>query len=123
MRKGLISIGILAGFLLSILMVTGVFAAKDVVTFDVPYGKVTFNHKAHVDMKYECTKCHHTWKKGDTTGKLCVDCHKAKAEGKALSAKDALHKDCQGCHKEAEAAKKPAGPTKCTGCHVKEGKK
>ena len=35
MRK-LIGIGILAGFLLSILMVTGVFAQKDVITFDVP---------------------------------------------------------------------------------------
>ena len=119
MRKGLISIGILAGFLLSILMVTGVFAAKDVVTFDVPYGKVTFNHKAHVDMKYECTKCHHTWKKGDTTGKLCVDCHKAKAEGKTPTAKEAFHKDCKGCHEEAKKAGKPAGPTACTQCHVK----
>jgi hypothetical protein len=100
-------------------MVTGVFAAKDVVTFDVPYGKVTFNHKAHVDMKYECTKCHHTWKKGDTTGKLCVDCHKTKAEGKTPTAKEAFHKDCKGCHEEAKKAGKPAGPTGCTQCHVK----
>jgi hypothetical protein len=122
MKKGLISIGILAGFLLSILMVTGVFAAKDVITFDVPYGKVTYNHKKHVDMKYECTKCHHTWKKGETAGKLCVDCHKAKAEGKTLSAKDAFHKDCKGCHEEAKKANKPAGPTGCTKCHVKAKK-
>jgi len=119
MKKGLISIGILAGFLLSILMVTGAFAAKDVITFDVSYGKVTFKHKAHVDMKYECTKCHHTWKKGETTGKLCVDCHKATAEGKTISAKEAFHKDCKGCHEEAKKASKPAGPTGCTQCHVK----
>jgi hypothetical protein len=120
MRKGLISIGILAGFLLSILMVTGVFAAKDVITFDVSYGKVTFHHKQHAEtLKIDCVKCHHTWKKGETTGKLCVDCHKASAEGKTLSAKEAFHKDCKGCHEEAKKAGKPAGPTGCTQCHVK----
>ena len=123
MKKGLISVGILAGFLLSILMVTGVFAAKDVVTFDVPYGKVTFNHKQHAEtLKIDCMKCHHTWKKGETTGKLCKDCHKAKAEGKAISAKDAYHKDCKGCHEQAKKANKPAGPTGCTACHVKAKK-
>jgi len=120
MKKGLISIGILAGFLLSILMVSGAFAAKDEMTFDVPYGKVKFTHKNHVEkIKLECVKCHHTWKKGETTGKFCKDCHKAKAEGKAISAKDAFHKDCKGCHDEAKKATKPAGPTGCTQCHVK----
>jgi hypothetical protein len=123
MRKGLISIGILAGFLLSILMVTGAFAQKDVVTFDVPYGKVTFTHKKHTEAyKIDCVKCHHTWKKGETTGKLCRDCHKAKTEGKTLSLKDAMHKDCKGCHDEAKKANKPAGPTGCTQCHVKAKK-
>jgi protein-arginine kinase activator protein McsA len=122
MRKGLISMGVLVGFLLSILMVTGAFAQKEVITLDVPYGKVTFNHKKHIDMKYECTKCHHTWKKGETSGKLCVDCHKAKAEGKTPSMKEAAHKDCKGCHEEAKKANKPAGPTGCTQCHVKAKK-
>ena len=84
MKKGLISIGILAGFLLSILMVTGVFA-KDVVEYNPSYGKVTFTHKKHAEtVKIDCVKCHHTWKTGETTGKLCKDCHKAKAEGKAF---------------------------------------
>ncbi|HMK76355.1 MAG TPA: cytochrome c3 family protein [Thermodesulfobacteriota bacterium] len=120
MRKGLISIGILAGFLLSILMVTGVFAAKDVITFNASFGKVTFNHKLHSEtLKIDCMKCHHTWKKGETTGKLCVDCHKANAEGKTPSAKEVFHKDCKGCHEEAKKAGKPAGPTGCTQCHVK----
>jgi len=120
MKKGLISIGILAGFLLSVLMVTGAFAAKDVITFNASFGKVTFNHKAHAEtLKIDCVKCHHTWKKGDTTGKLCDDCHKAKAEGKTLSAKEAFHTDCKGCHEEAKKAGKPAGPTGCTQCHVK----
>jgi hypothetical protein len=114
MKKGLISIGILVGFLLSILMVSGVFA-KDVVEYNPAYGKVTFAHKKHVDLKLDCMKCHHTWKKGETTGKLCKDCHKEKAEGKTISAKDA-------CHEEAKKANKPAGPTGCTQCHVKAKK-
>ena len=124
MKKRVLGGGIFLCFLFSLLVVSGVFAAKDVVTFNASFGKVTFNHKKHAEtLKIDCTKCHHTWKQGETSGKLCVECHKAKAEGKALAAKDAFHKDCQGCHKEAETAKKPAGPTKCTGCHVKEGKK
>src|SRR4030066_1536319 len=98
MKKGLISIGVLAGFILSLLMVSGAFA-KDVITFDVPYGKVTLSHKKHAEtLKIDCLKCHHDWKKGETSGKLCKDCHKAKTEGKALSAKDAYHKNCKGCH-------------------------
>jgi hypothetical protein len=122
MKKCLISIGILAVFISSVLVVSGVFAQKAVMSFDVSYGKVTFTHKKHIDMKYECMKCHHTWKKGETTGKLCHDCHKAKTEGKTPSMKDAAHKDCRGCHDEAKKAKKPAGPTGCTQCHVKAKK-
>ena len=122
MKRGLISIGILAGFLFSLLLVSGVFA-KDVVEFNPAYGKVKFAHKKHAEtLKIDCMKCHHTWKKGEATGKLCMECHKAKAEGKALSAKDAFHKDCKGCHDEAKKANKPAGPTGCTQCHVKEKK-
>ncbi len=123
MKKGLLSIGIIAGFLLSVLVATGAFAAKDVITFDVSQGKVTFPHKKHAEtLKIDCLKCHHTWKAGETSGKLCVECHKAKAEGKTLSAKDAFHKDCRGCHDEAKKAKKPAGPTGCSQCHVKAKK-
>jgi len=122
MRRGLIGIGILAGFLLSLLMVTGIFA-KDVVEFNPSFGKVTFAHKKHAEtLKIDCLKCHHTWKKGETSGKICKDCHKAKAEGKAVAAKDAFHKDCKGCHEEAKKANKPAGPTACTQCHVKAKK-
>ena len=127
MKKRLMSIGILAGFLLSILMVTGAFAQKDVLTFEVPYGKVTFNHKKHNDAyKIDCLKCHHTWKKGETTGKLCKDCHKASKEdskdGKGIATKDAYHGDCKKCHEEAKKSNKPAGPTGCTTCHVKAKK-
>lgn len=122
MKKGLISIGILVGFLLSVLMVSGVFAAKDVVEFKGgTTGKVTFTHKKHAEtLKIDCVKCHHTWKKGETTGQMCKDCHKDKQEGKTLSAKDAYHQDCyKGCHSEAKKASKPAGPTVCNKCHIK----
>ena len=119
MKKGLIVMGVVAGFVLSVMMATGVFA-KDVVEYNPSYGKVSFTHKKHAEtLKIDCLKCHHTWKKGETTGKLCKDCHKAKAEGKTMSAKDAYHKDCKGCHDEAKKAKKAAGPTGCTQCHVK----
>jgi hypothetical protein len=83
------------------------------------YGKVTFTHKKHVDMKFDCEDATIPGRQYETSGKLCKDCHKAKAEGKALSLKDAAHKDCKGCHEEAAKAKKPAGPTACTKCHVK----
>jgi hypothetical protein len=123
MKKRVMGMAILAGFVLSILMVTGAFAQKDVISFDVPYGKVTFTHKKHFDtLKIDCIKCHHTWKKGEASGKLCKDCHKAKTEGKTSSIKDAAHKDCRGCHDEAKKTNKPAGPTGCTQCHVKAKK-
>jgi hypothetical protein len=38
--------------------------------------------------------------------------------GDAPSYKDALHKGCQGCHKEQKAAGKNP-PLKCNKCHVK----
>ena len=123
MKKGLLSLAILAGFLLSVLMVSGAFAQKDTLTFDVPFGKVTFAHKKHAEtLKIDCLKCHHTWKTGETSGKLCRDCHKEKAEGKTLAVKDAFHNDCKGCHDAAKKANKPAGPTVCTQCHVKAKK-
>ncbi|MDI7260485.1 MAG: cytochrome c3 family protein [Thermodesulfobacteriota bacterium] len=122
MKKGLISMGILAGFFLSLLVVSGVFA-KDVIQYNVPYGKVTFTHKKHAEtLKIACVKCHHDWKPDQKTGKLCKDCHKDKTEGKVLSKKDAYHKDCKGCHEEAKKANKPGGPTGCTQCHVKAKK-
>jgi hypothetical protein len=122
MKKGFIIAGVVTGFLLSMIVATGVFA-KDVVEYNPSYGKVTFTHKKHSEtLKIDCIKCHHTWKQGETTGKLCKECHKAKTEGKTLSAKDAYHKDCKGCHEEAKKANKPAGPTGCTQCHVKAKK-
>jgi hypothetical protein len=123
MKRGLISMGILAGFLLSVLMVSGVFAqqkAKDEYSLKVSYGDVKFTHKKHADSIKDCARCHHKIDgKLQDPVKACKSCHKAKAEGKAPSSKDAYHKDCKGCHEEAAKAKKAAGPTACTKCHVK----
>jgi len=120
MKKRLIGMGILVGFVFSILIASSVFAAKDEIVFDAPNGKVTLTHKKHNEtLKIDCLKCHHTWKQGEAAGKLCKECHKAQKEGNAPSAKDALHKNCKGCHDEAKKANKPTGPTGCTQCHVK----
>jgi hypothetical protein len=91
MRKGVITMGVFLGFLLSLVMVTGAIAAKDEIVFNTSNGDVKFTHKKHSEtLKIDCLKCHHTWKKGDTSGKVCNECHKEKAEGKTLSAKDAF---------------------------------
>ena len=120
MKKSILAVGLLACFILSVLMVSGVFAAKDVVELNASQGKVTFTHKKHAEaLKIDCIKCHHTWKAGETSGKLCDECHKAKAEGKAVAAKDAFHKDCKGCHDEKKKEGNKSAPTLCTQCHVK----
>lgn len=100
---------------------------KAVLSFDSKLGIVTFNHKLHATVRgIECTSCHHTYKEGETI-KPCSDCHKkneSKVEGFAVMApknKKAYHDKCKGCHKyTTEELKKPAGPTKCKLCHIKQ---
>jgi hypothetical protein len=92
-------------------------------------GAVHFAHKKHaVDYKIACTECHHVYKEGKNVFKQgdpvqkCSACHdpvESKGEVKKLML--AFHKNCQGCHKELEAAGKPTGPTKkCNDCHEKK---
>jgi uncharacterized paraquat-inducible protein A len=120
MKKRLVCFGVVLSFVISCLLGTGAFAAKDTVVLDASFGKVTLDHKKHSEtLKIDCLKCHHTWKAGETSGKICTDCHKATAEGKTPSLKDAFHQTCKGCHDELKKAGKPAGPTGCTQCHVK----
>ena len=125
MKKGLVSIGILTCFIISLLMVSGALAqtAKDNYVMGNTYGQVKFAHKKHVDtLKVACEKCHHELKgkKPGEVPKGCGTCHKAAAEGKTPSAKDAFHKDCQECHKQDKAKK---APTTCTKCHDTKVKK
>ncbi len=77
---------------------------------------VPFEHAKHA--KYECSKCHHTWK-GEGTPKGCGECHKEQKDGKKLGFKDAAHKTCRGCHRAMTKAGDKTGPTKCSACHKK----
>ena len=125
MKKGLVSIGILAGFIISLLVMSGALAQtpKDSYNMGNTYGQVKFNHKKHADtLKVTCEKCHHELKgkKPGEVPKGCKACHKAAAEGKTPSAKDAYHKDCQECHKQDKAKK---APTTCMKCHDTKVKK
>jgi hypothetical protein len=79
---------------------------------------VTFPHWKHQEIvKGDCIKCHHKEKAGTTAMRPCHDCH-GKVDG-VPSMKDAMHKKCQGCHKEEKAAGKNP-PLKCNGCHVRK---
>ena len=136
MKKRFISIAAVAAFFIAI-SVIGCFSTskevnskeanlketKEIIEYNPPYGKVILNHKKHAETyKVECLKCHHDWKSDQTSGKLCKDCHKAKTEGKAISAKEAFHKNCKGCHDELKKAGKSTGPTGCAQCHKKDRK-
>ena len=101
---------------------------------------VTFSHKKHsAEYKLACTECHHTyvegkntWKEGDEV-KKCDACHSeakaptgadapklSKAEKIKKYYKDAIHENCQSCHKDMKKKDPATGaPTKCTECHPK----
>jgi len=111
-------------------------------------GIVTFSHKKHSEeyakqfpdfFKNGCGECHHdqnnkplALKAGDNV-QSCIECHKkpgerpkgkdapklSKNERLAFHA-EALHYNCQGCHKRVnkETGEKSA-PTTCAKCHPK----
>jgi hypothetical protein len=110
MRKGTIALFVALAFMCSLFVGMSYAAkppAKDLTLKGATKGAVTFSHAKH---KMSCKECHH---KGEPTQK-CESCHKAAAEGKTPSLKEAFHKNCQGCHK---AQKK--GPQTCNDCHKK----
>ncbi len=80
---------------------------------------VPFSHATHADKaKVDCAVCHHK-DKDPKEPEACVKCHGVKeAKDNAPLAKDAFHKKCQTCHKDA-ASKGKAAPTKCAECHKK----
>ncbi|MBN2808344.1 MAG: cytochrome c3 family protein [Deltaproteobacteria bacterium] len=79
---------------------------------------VTYSHAKHTVAVPDCKACHHTWS-GEGAPKKCGECHTAKAEGKKLDMKGALHKNCKGCHSDMKKAGKKTGPTGCNDCHKK----
>lgn len=100
---------------------------KAVITFESKKGTVTFHHMLHGTVRgIECTSCHHTHQAGEPI-KPCAECHKkkeTKVEGYSVLApknSKAYHNKCKGCHKYTlEELEKPAGPTKCKLCHIKD---
>ena len=107
-------------------------------------GIVEFSHKKHVvEYKDTCGDCHHdkdgkplaTLKDGDNV-QSCAECHKKageKPKGKdapKLTDKEvlefhaeAMHKNCQGCHKEFNKKNNSTNaPTTCVKCHPKTDK-
>jgi predicted CXXCH cytochrome family protein len=79
----------------------GTAMAADVITFPAKFGDVTFDHKKHQELlKKDCKACH-TKSIGkmegfgkDAAHKLCIDCHKAKSNGKGPVS-------CKACHKKS----------------------
>ena len=105
-------------------------------------GIVQFSHKRDSEeYKATCGDCHHD-AKGKPLANLrptekvqsCIECHKKPSEkpkGKdvpKLSKKEeleyhaeALHENCQGCHKEFNKKNNSkAAPTSCVKCHPKK---
>ncbi len=79
-------------------------------------GVVLFSHGKHSGLdNIECESCHH---KG--MEQTCHDCHKPGVTGPVFNAREALHRQCIGCHKREQAAGKTTGPVAdCKGCHQK----
>ncbi len=118
MRKAVLLVAGL--FLLGVLATAAeIPAGKETLKFESNMGTVTFEHKAHVAAGAKCEDCHHAVK--DMAQKdRCSDCHDAKeTKGAVLKLKDAVHKNCQGCHESLLAAGKKAPDKKCPTCHKK----
>jgi hypothetical protein len=88
-------------------------AAISLGTLSDSYKPAEFNHKSHIGSFPQCTSCHHKPQAYEGIGK-CSACHlKAPAAGeKPSKLEDALHNQCQGCHKKDDQ-----GPTGCEDCH------
>jgi len=123
-------------------------AAADVIKMETKgyekheKGIVQFTHKKHAeDYKAACGDCHHDAKgkplanlKATDKVQSCIECHKKpgeKPKGKdapKLSKKEALeyhaealHDNCQGCHKDFNKKNNSkAAPTTCVKCHPKK---
>jgi hypothetical protein len=111
--------------------------AEKIVKFN--HGKHQEDYKKKYPELYEnnCGECHHDQNnkprknlKAGMEVKKCIECHKNPEyvkgkKAKALSDKEkrkyhanALHDNCQGCHKKLnKITKKKTAPTTCKKCH------
>ncbi|MGD8439425.1 MAG: cytochrome c3 family protein, partial [Holophagae bacterium] len=77
--------------------------------------------KAYPD---DCGRCHHVLDEAtDTlvyrknTEEACRGCHTETAVDDSPSLRDAVHRDCVGCHLERVERAEDSGPVRCVGCH------
>ena len=152
MNKKLLTLLLVAGIAV-IFVATGLYAGTDVpdtITMDKnqykkrtkqpPKSKfIEFTHKKHnEEYKISCGECHHDkdakpldLKMGNDVQK-CVECHtklekekkKKGEEEDILVLENAMHKNCEDCHKKVNIeagdpkGKKGPAPTSCTKCHI-----
>jgi hypothetical protein len=76
-------------------------------------GEVPFPHLDHQSRLDDCNVCHSLFPQAKDSVEAL------KAEGK-LKGKQVMNKLCIKCHKAEKRAGKPAGPTTCAKCHVRE---
>lgn len=81
---------------------------------------VSFSHPVHTEKAgMDCVVCHHKDKEPKQPGS-CMPCHDIKnVKNGAIPIKDAYHKKCIACHREA-SAKGVSAPAKCNDCHKKQ---
>jgi hypothetical protein len=123
----------LAGLIIGILAVLGIEGAPIQPTatswLTIPVkgtrGKppVLFNHRGHETSGVACTQCHHeyrgkrnVWQQGQPVQK-CLSCHGLTPQAQRLDLKNAMHRQCKGCHLKLRQQGRKAGPLVCLDCH------
>ena len=108
------------------------------VVYKTVTGKVWFDHQTHTsDSGYgvscgdchhhppddeaaliACRECHRLPAEGETVVGICLDCHDESdiEDAEVITAKDAAHEQCTGCHQDVEAG--PAEIDNCYECHI-----
>jgi hypothetical protein len=108
----------------------GLKAPENEIILEGEKKSARFSHPVHLDIGLDCVACHHNSDKQPLTADdiaamengqqlRCANCHnKDFANPKLQTFKAVAHARCKTCHKQGVDGK--AGPTKCSGCHVKK---
>lgn len=103
--------------LLSVLLLAGLWLARERSIASAPVLPLSFAHQDHMDTG--CVTCHHNFT--DATGQgLCIDCHKT-TPAIAGDIQTMFHEFCRDCHVERQREGLDTGPTRaCAACHEAE---
>ena len=84
---------------------------------------VGFSHRVHEQRQVACVRCHHdyqgrrnVWKQGQPV-KKCQSCHGLSPQARRPDLKNAMHRQCKGCHLRLRQQGRLAGPIECQYCH------